>query len=135
MKANRFKEVHPVEPAVEHEETLEKDPGWIVKALRNVLGGAFFENEQSFRIIPFLLYVALLALLYITNSYMIEEKTRKINKLQKEIKEYRYESITLKSKLLTISRQSKLSEKLQKMGIKENMEPVKTIIIDNKNEN
>jgi cell division protein FtsL len=134
MKTNRFKERQIEEPLKNGGEVVEKEPGFVAKALRNVLGGTFFENEQSFRIIPFLLYVTLLALVYITNSYMIEEKTRKINKLQKEVKEYRYESITLKSKLLTISRQSKLSEKLAKMGIKENTEPVKTIIIDNENE-
>ncbi len=131
MKTNRFKEQHTEVPPAANDTGLEKEPGLIIKGLRSILGGAPFENEQSFKIIPFLLYVALLAFVYITNSYMIEYKTRKINKLQKEVKEYRYESIMQKSKLLTISRQSKLSEKLEKLGIKENMEPVKTIIIDN----
>ena len=129
MKGNKIKEI--TEPEHNTDADSVKQPGIVIRFLRKILGGSVFESEQSFKTLPFLLYVALLALLFITNNYMIEYKTRKINKLQKEVKELKYETITLKSKLLTISRQSKLSEKLSKMGIKENTEPVKTIIIDN----
>ncbi len=100
--------------------------GW----LRRLLEGTYLESEKSLRNIPFLFFLALLALIYITGNYMIEENTRKINRLQKTVNESRYEYITLKADLMTMSRLSKISKKLESLGIKENTEPVKTIIVD-----
>ncbi len=129
MKGNKLKKTEKKKGApVGMPEPL-KNPGFFARTLRNILGGAYLESEQSFHKIPFLLFVALLAMMYITNSYMIENKMRNINKLQNEVNEYRYEYITLKTDLMTLSRQSNLSKKLEAMGIKENMEPVKTITI------
>ena len=129
MKSNQFKEKEKIaEKPVQRTEKM-REPGFVVRILRNILGGTYLESEQSFQTIPFLLFLALLAMLFITNNYMIENKMRNINRLQKEVNEYRYKFITIKSDLMTLSRQSKLSKKLENMGIKENTEPVKTIII------
>ncbi len=129
MKSNQFNKIKKNADKGAINTKVNKQHGLFAKTLKNILGGAYFESEQSFQTIPFLLFVALLAFLYITNNYFIENKTREIHKLQKEVKEYRYETITLKSDFMTLSRQSKLSGKLNKLGIKENTEPVKTITI------
>jgi len=129
MKSNQFKEVKKEEEVPAQRTEKIRESGFVTRMLRNILGGTYLESEQSFQTIPFLLFLALLSILFITNNYMIENKMRNINRLQKEVNEYRYEYITLKSDLMTLSRQSKLSKKLEKMGIKENTEPVKTIII------
>lgn len=70
--------------------------------------------------------------MYITNDYLLENKVRKINRLEREIKELRYEYVSVKSNLMTLSKQSQLEKRLESLGIKENMEPVKTIVIHTK---
>ena len=49
--------------------------------------------------------------------------------LREELKELRYEYITGKSDLMEASKQSNISDRLKVLGIKENTQPVKSIII------
>lgn len=105
----------------------------ISKATQEVLGGSLLEKERTFRMFPFLLFLAFLAFIYITNDFTLESKVREVGHLQKEVRELRYEYISVKSNLITISKQSQLAKRLKKLGIKENKEPLKVIKIkDNK---
>lgn len=105
----------------------------ISKATQEVLGGGVLEKERTFRMFPFLLFLAFLAFIYITNDFTLESKFREVSHLQKEVQELRYEYISVKSNLITISKQSQLAKRLKKLGIKENKEPLKVIKIkDNK---
>ncbi len=104
------------------------------RAAQDVLGGGILENKNARRIFPYLLFLALLAFFYITNDYVLESKVRKITKIERQIRELRYEYISVKSDLMTISKQSQLAKRLEKLGIKENNQPVKTIIIHPKEE-
>jgi hypothetical protein len=106
--------------------------GTFGRATQEVLGGAILENKKTRQIFPYLLFLALLAFVYITNDYVLESKVRTISRLEREVKELRYEYISVKSDLMTLSKQSQLEKRLEKMGIKETNEPVKTIIIRTK---
>ncbi len=103
-------------------------------ALKKILGGEII-GAGTFRFLPFLIFVAFLAFVYIANNYLAENKIREINRLNKEVREIRYEFITTKSKLEDLSKQSKLATKLKARGIKESTEPVKTIKKDQDTEN
>ncbi len=109
--------------------------GGFGKAAQEVLGGGLFENERGFRMFPFLLFLTFLAFIYITNDYMVEGRVRKISKLERELKELRYEYVSVKSNLMSISKQSQLVKRLERLGIKENNEPVKVIRINQNKEN
>lgn len=131
MKGNKLK--HIEEP--DHQEldkkpkkkVLEKGKG-IGKAAKGVLAGEYL-SERSFKFFPFLLFLAMLASIYIANNYLAENKIRKVNDLREELKELRYEYITGKSELMEASKQSNISDRLKIIGIKENTQPVKSIII------
>jgi len=123
MKGNQFK----------REGGHAEGTGTFVRATQDVLGGGILENKKAKRVFPFLLFLALLAFVYITNDYLLENKVREITRLERQIRELRYEYISVKSDLMTLSKQSQLEKRLEKMGIKENKEPVKTIVIDSKN--
>lgn len=99
-------------------------------AAKKVLGGEML-SMGTFKFFPFLVFVAFLAFIYIANNYYAEAKIRKINSLRKELKEINFEYITTKSKLEDLGKQSKLSKKLEKTGLTESTEPVKTIRINN----
>ncbi len=96
--------------------------------LQNVLGGAYL-STGTFKFFRYLLYLALLAFIYIANNYYAENNIREINKLRKDIKELRYEYISVKTQLMHIEKQSQIAKKLEKRGIKKNKQPVKTIKI------
>lgn len=108
--------------------------GTFSRAMQDVLGGAILENKKTQRIFPYLLFLALLAFVYITNDYVLENKVRRIAGMEREIREQRYEYISVKSDLMTLSKQSQLEKRLESIGIKENNVPVKTIIIYQKQE-
>jgi hypothetical protein len=95
----------------------------VANSIRNVLGGDFIKNESTLRQIPFLLMLAFLALIYIGNSYFAEKNIRKIEKMQRELKELRYEYISVKSEMMHATRQSEIAKQLKSKGIKESTVP------------
>ncbi len=100
-----------------------KNVGKTTRSLQSILGGGFLANKRTAENLPFLLFLAWLAIIYIGNSYYAEKNIRKIERLQKELKELRYEHIYTKSKLMSKSRQSEVAEGLQEEGIKESRTP------------
>ena len=84
-------------------------------------------QSGTFKFFPFLVFIAFIAFVYIANNYYAEDKIREINQLRKELKEIRYEYITTKSELTNMTKQSQLARKLEKKGIKESTDPIKTI--------
>ncbi len=84
-------------------------------------------TEGTFRLFPFVLFIAFLAFAYIANNFYAERKVRNISKIQKELKEIKYEYISTKSRLMQLSKQSQIAKKLEHSGIVESTEPVKII--------
>jgi len=101
----------------------------IAGATRKILGSDRL-TEGTFRLFPYVLFLAFLAFIYIANNYYAEGKVRNISKLQKELKEIKYEHISTKSKLMQLSKQSQIAKKIEPTGIKESTEPVKIIRIE-----
>jgi ABC-type transport system involved in cytochrome bd biosynthesis fused ATPase/permease subunit len=97
-------------------------------AFQNVLGGNFLRRERSVRMLPYLLFLAIMVMFYIANTYYAEKKEREIQALRKELKELRYEYITTRSELMHQSQQSEVATKLRGTDIKESrVPPVKVI--------
>jgi hypothetical protein len=69
--------------------------------------------------LPFLLFLAVIALVYIANSHLAEKKVRRINKLSKEIKELKWEYLSVKSELMFRSKLSEVSKAVEPLGLKE----------------
>jgi len=99
----------------------------VIETPKDIISGDILEKKESSRLIPLLTWLTLLGFLYITNNYQAEEKTREINRKQKEIKELRYQYISKKSKLMNMSKQSQVVKILEKRGFKENTQPLKVI--------
>jgi hypothetical protein len=95
---------------------------------KNVLGGTFLSNERSIRLLPFFLFLTLLVMIYIGNTYYAEKTEREIQALRSSLKELRYEFITTRSEMMHRSQQSEIARRLQNTGIKESkVPPVKVI--------
>ena len=77
-------------------------------------------NYQSIvKQVPFFLFLACLAVLYIFNGHFADNTIRMINRTAKEVKELQYEYKTIKSEVLFRSRQSELAKAVEPLGLKE----------------
>ncbi|MBG0782299.1 MAG: hypothetical protein H0S84_08525 [Bacteroidales bacterium] len=107
----------------------EKKKSFLGGLFIDVLGGDFLAYDWVRRQINFVFFLAALALVYIANSYYAEDMSRKIDNLNRELKELHYEYISTKSELMQQTKQSTIASKLSKGGLKESVEPVRKIII------
>lgn len=77
-------------------------------------------NYQSVvKQVPFFLFLALLAVIYIYNGHYADKTIRAINQRTKEVKELQYEYVDVKSKVMGQSKQSELEKVVEPMGLKE----------------
>ncbi|MFN0083345.1 MAG: FtsL-like putative cell division protein [Ferruginibacter sp.] len=78
-----------------------------------------FNYNRIVRNIPFFLFLALLAVLYIYNGHHADKLVRKIAVTEKNIKELQYEYKTVKSDLIFRSKASELIKAVEPLGLKE----------------
>jgi hypothetical protein len=64
----------------------------------------------------FVLFLGALAVVYIANSHYAERNARKVLALQKEIKELRWQYLTIESENMYNSRRTELTERLRQEG-------------------
>lgn len=87
-------------------------------------------NYQSIvKQMPFFLFLALLAVVYIYNGHYADKTIREISKTAKEVKELQYEYKTVKGAALFQSKQSELMQVVQPLGLKE-MNEAPIVLID-----
>ncbi len=67
--------------------------------------------------IPFFLFLAFIAILYIANGHLADKTIRQINTTQKELKELQFEYKTLKAELMKRSRAIEIQEAVAPYGI------------------
>ncbi len=78
-----------------------------------------FGHEWVVKNIPFFLFLAVLAVLYIFNGHYDDKVTRKISTTEKHLKELQYEYKTLKSEVIFRSKASELAKAVEPLGLKE----------------
>ena len=100
----------------EQENTKERDlkPNSVKAGWKRML------NYQSIvKQVPFFLFLALLAVIYIYNGHYADKTIRNINQTAKEVKELQYEYKTVKSEVMFRSKQSELARAVEPLGLKE----------------
>lgn len=77
-------------------------------------------NYQSIvKQVPFFLFLAMLAVLYIYNGHYADNTIRNINRISKEVKELQYEYIAVKSEVMFRSKPSEVIKAVEPLGLKE----------------
>ena len=91
-----------------------------IAAESNRTGWKRWLNYQSVvNQVPFFLFLALLAVIYIYNGHYADKTIRSINRTSKEVKELQYEYTDVKSKVMGQSKQSELVKAVEPLGLKE----------------
>lgn len=93
--------------------------GVLAKLLGKIFGGSFLSDDRAIQHLPFILFLGLIAILYIANGYYADDKIREVNKTSNQIKELRTEFISSKSDLMFVSKQSQVAKAVEKIGLKE----------------
>ena len=82
-----------------------------------------FNYNRIVRNIPFFLFLAALAVLYIYNGHHADKLVRKIAVTEKNIKELEYEFKAVKSDLIFRSKASELVKAVEPLGLREPKQP------------
>jgi hypothetical protein len=85
--------------------------------------------QWMLRNLPFFLFLAFLAVLYIYNGHYADHVVRDIGKTGRELKELQYEYKSLKSEVMFRSKQSELAKAVEPFGLKELTSPP-VILVD-----
>ena len=95
-----------------------------------ILGGGILVREKFSKQFPFMVYVTLLLMAIITNTYIAEERNRELTKTSKHLNDLQVEYVQLKSAIMDASKQSVLVKRLDGTGLKEATEPLKRINVN-----
>ena len=102
--------------------------------MKSFIGGTILTDDRITRQLPFLFFLAFLAMMLITNRNWSERTIRKIEVLQDTLDELRSESITMSAKLMDASRPSEVAKKVEEadIGLQEPVKPPQKITIPKK---
>jgi hypothetical protein len=95
----------------------------IGKPIHDLLEGDFLSKQGVVRNLPFLFFLAVIAIIYIANTYYAEKTFKEIELTKSELKELRYQYITTKSMLMYQSQQVEIGKRAEKLGLKETLIP------------
>jgi len=103
----------------------------VTKTVSSFVSGNFLTSEFSLSYLPFVMFLALLSLLYIANGYYAQAKDRELDKLNSELGELRTQYVIAKSKLMYLSKESEVAKAATSVGIKEALIPPDKIVVNN----
>lgn len=99
-----------------------------------VITGNILTRDSIVNQMPFMLYLSLLAVMYIGYGYYGEKTIRELDKVDRQLKEIKSEYTTTSTKLEVLRQQSKVAEEIEKMGLEESRVPPKKIVVEPKEE-
>lgn len=89
--------------------------------------------ELVFKNLPFVLFLGFIAMIYIANAHYSEKKVRQIQNLQGELKQQRWQYMSLKSELMYQSKRSEVIKSVKPLGLKaKKQRPNKIVVNRNK---
>ncbi|MBM3401036.1 MAG: hypothetical protein FJY21_01750 [Bacteroidetes bacterium] len=130
--SNQFKQgkieeelVQEVEPLEEQSERAELPKNFLI----TIFTDGLISKEFATHSLPFIVFIAFLAMIYIANRHLAENNIRDIDKLGREVKELSWDFKTLKADLMLKSTQTEVANEVDTLGLIEPNEPPKKITI------
>jgi len=95
--------------------------------LTQFLTNGFITADTAVKALPFVLYLALLGMVYIGNRHLAEKNIRDIDKISKEVKELSYGYKVTKADLAYKSTLTEVAKRVDTLGLKESLTPPQKI--------
>ena len=125
---NRIKAPQDLAPApVKKKKSKVSGDGWKIIDAINIFG--YFDQVGVVRVMPYVFFLTLLALIYIGNIYYAERTIRDIDRTERELKELRSEFITAKSDLMFRSKFSEVAVAIAPRELKESIVAPRKLIV------
>ena len=86
--------------------------------IRFVLSAGVLGDPRFHQKVPYILFITLLAIIYISFGFKMQQQYRKYDAINSEVKELRTKSMTLSSNVMKATRQSELLRKIKERGLK-----------------
>lgn len=118
-------EEEPSELIVEEKPAREIPDNFLTQFLTN----GFITADTAVKALPFVLYLALLGMVYIGNRHLAEKNIRDIDKIGKEVKELSWDYKVTKADLAYKSTLTEVAKRVDTLGIKESMQPPQKILV------
>jgi hypothetical protein len=101
-------------------------------ALRGIIDGSLLTRKAVQKQLPFILFIAFIGLLYISNRYHADKLHREITTLKLELGELRAHALFTSSELMKMGRQTEVADVVKKYGLelKESVVPPKKIKVN-----
>jgi cell division protein FtsL len=99
--------------------------------IRGFIDGSMLTRRSFTGQLPFVFFLAFMAMMYITNRYNAEKLKYRIGETKNELNDLRARSIFISAELMKLSRQTEVAEEVKKYGlsIKESEVPPKKIVV------
>lgn len=102
----------------------------VPRALIGVLNGSFLTKEKMLGNMPFILFCAVLMVLYIAYGYHTERVVRDLESTGAALNEQRAEYITVRAELEKLERQSNVAGRIGELGLHESRVPPVKLKVD-----
>ena len=80
--------------------------------------------------LPFVFFLAFLAIVYIANAHYSDGKVREIQQLQSEVQTLKRQYNTLRSEIMFETRYSEVANELNQQNLRINRQPASVIVIE-----
>lgn len=91
--------------------------------VRNIFSLRYLSSYLVAKNLPFVAFLALLGLVYITNRHLAENTVRKIDRLNRSVKDLSWDYKSLNAELMKLSTQTEVAKRADTLGLKERTEP------------
>ncbi len=81
------------------------------------------QGKWLIRHVPFLIFLAILAVIYIGNGHYADNTIRKTEKAQRELRQLQYQYKAMQAEVIYRSRHAELAKSVQPMGLKPSVDP------------
>lgn len=82
-----------------------------------ILGGGILKEDFILRHTKMIVLVVILVFFFIGNRYTCMQKLREIDRLQQQLRDLRYEALSISSELTGNSRQSQIESLVERQGL------------------
>lgn len=111
------------------QETVEEKADATRTFFQSLFSSDRFSSDAFLRYIPFIVFVGLLAIIYIANRHYAERTVREIDRLGREVKEMNWDYKSLSADLMKLTTQTEIAKRVDSLGLKERTAPPKKIIV------
>ncbi|MEN7548877.1 FtsL-like putative cell division protein [Rapidithrix thailandica] len=108
-------------------ETEEKKP--LLGGLSGAKLNLSVKDDLAIKVIPYFLFVTVLGVVYISNTFYADRKVNRKTELSNEVKLLRVDYGTLKFDYIQASKHQEMKRRVKQLGMIENDEPVTVIKI------